>query len=188
MARGGAVPGELVPSDVVHEAVAHVQSPSRLAAESRPGTWRRFHLNPCARSRRRPCLKAPNGHPPAPRAQHRPSLDFRPLAVTSGKGGQGRASLCAEFQAPAGRGGAEGRGGAGGRRGGGAEGRTGGGADGRTGGGADGRTGGRADGRRGGRAEGRRGGAEGRRGGAEGRGGRKYYKLNFLFLAGVFLL
>lgn len=113
VARGGAVPGELVPSDVVHEAVAHVQSPSRLVAESRPGTRRRFHLNPCARSRRRPCLKAPNGLPRAPRAQHRPSLDFRPLPLTSGKGGQGRASLRAEFQAPAGRGGGTGRGGAG---------------------------------------------------------------------------
>lgn len=41
---GGAVPGELVPSDMVHEAVAHVQPPARLTAEPRPRIPRHFHL------------------------------------------------------------------------------------------------------------------------------------------------
>lgn len=79
--RGGAVPGELVPSDVVHKAVAHVQPPARLAAEPRPGIWRRFHLEPCAGSLRQ--LSGPNCRLPAGRVPHRPSSDFRPRALTS---------------------------------------------------------------------------------------------------------
>lgn len=50
VARGGEVPGELVPSNVVDEAVAHVQPPARLVAEAGSGPRRRFHLELCARS------------------------------------------------------------------------------------------------------------------------------------------
>lgn len=79
--RGGAVPGELVPSDVVHKAVAHVQPPARLAAEPGPGIWCRFHLEPYAGSLRQ--LSGPNGRLPAGRVPHRPSSYFRPRALTS---------------------------------------------------------------------------------------------------------
>ena len=73
--RGGAVPGELVPSDVVHEAVAHVQTPARLAAESRPGIRRRFHLEPWGRSRREstaPTAALPPGELRTPTSGPRP--------------------------------------------------------------------------------------------------------------------
>lgn len=76
--RGGAVPGELVPSDVVHKAVAHVQPPARLAAEPRLGIRSRFHLEPGAQSRSQ--LNGPNGRPPTGRVPRRPSPDFRPRA------------------------------------------------------------------------------------------------------------
>lgn len=78
---GGAVPGQLVPSDVVHEAVAHVQPPARLAAEPRPGIRRRRHREPWARSRRRR-RNGCTSHPPAGRGRHRLSLAFRPRTPT----------------------------------------------------------------------------------------------------------
>lgn len=93
--RGGAVPGELVPSDVVYEAVAHVQPAARLTAESRPGVRRRFHLEPCGRSRRR--HNGPNGRPPAGQAPH---PDFRPPALVPPQKSQaGRAAQRAELPA-----------------------------------------------------------------------------------------
>jgi hypothetical protein len=42
-AWGGAVPIELVPTDVVYEAVAHVQTPAGLAAQPRPVILGRLH-------------------------------------------------------------------------------------------------------------------------------------------------
>lgn len=77
---GRAVPGELVPSDVVHEAVAHVQPPARLAAEPWPEIRGRFHLEPWARIRFRP--NGLNSRPPAQRARYRPPLAFRPRGLT----------------------------------------------------------------------------------------------------------
>lgn len=74
------VPGELVPSDVVHEAVAHVQPPARLAAEPWPEIRGRFHLEPWARIRFRP--NGLNSRPPAQRARYRPPLAFRPRGLT----------------------------------------------------------------------------------------------------------
>lgn len=65
--RGGTVPGELIPADVVHKTVVHVQPPARLAAETRPGVRRRFHLEPWARGRRRTGRLPPRELSTAPR-------------------------------------------------------------------------------------------------------------------------
>lgn len=99
---GGAVPGQLVPSDVVHEAVAHVQPPARLAAEPRPGVRRRCHREPwrgaaaaAAAAATAPIVTLPPGEV----GTASPSPSGLAPQPSVGKGPWGRAAPRAEFQA-----------------------------------------------------------------------------------------
>lgn len=76
-AWGGAVPSDLVPADVMYEAVAHVQTPPGLAAQSRTWIPCRLHPDPGRRAaatvKTAAELKLPAAEP-----------DFRLRTATSG--------------------------------------------------------------------------------------------------------
>lgn len=76
-AWGGAVPSDLVPTDMVYEAVAHVQTPAGLAAQPRAGIPCRLHSDPGYRTAAT-ATTAAKFRPPA--ANHY----FRPRTSTSG--------------------------------------------------------------------------------------------------------
>lgn len=75
-AWGGAVPSDLVPTDMVHEAVTHVQTPARLAAQPRTGIPCGLHSDPGYRTAATATTAANSGR--------RLQYDFRPRTSTSG--------------------------------------------------------------------------------------------------------